>query len=336
MITTQGMHRDSLRQALMYEGFDVIFTAELGSAKEIINETKPVALIHDFNVSDLSQSKQFQLSLSRVAIDWDMPRIVLLEAITPSAAAFANDAQITKIMARGSSVLAIATELGMVVSANNNLSQIQRDIRNMRLNSTEELSQEEIDSKIRAAFEQYPHDPEVKIEYANLCLRSEDLSTAKELSEDLIASGKENVRAMNLLARCYMKSGDSESAVKILEKADMLSPHNTDRLIEMGEVFYNQGNLGKAKKCFNSALAIDSTNTKATKSLGMVHISEGDATAAIELFNGNIPEEESAGVFNNAAVHAVSQGELEKALKLYEAAFKCLKPKSTNRRCYSM
>ena len=44
-----------------------------------------------------------------------------------------------------------------------------------------------------------------------------------------------------------MKSGDSESAVKILEKADMLSPHNTDRLIEMGEVFYNQVTLVKQK-----------------------------------------------------------------------------------------
>jgi tetratricopeptide (TPR) repeat protein len=325
VISANGVHRDPMRQALMVEGFHVVFTADLSSAKELINETKPSILLHDFTVSEDSQSRQFQLGLSRVPFEWDMPRVIMVEKITPDVMALANDAQITKVLSRSSSVLAVATELGMTVVANAGLSDIQRDIRNMRLRPDGEVAQEEIDQKIEAAFETFAHDPEVKIEYANLELRRDELDKAQELAEDLISQGKQNVRAMNLLARVLMKKGEPDTAVKILEKADILSPNNCDRLIEMGGVFFAQGNLGKAKKCFKNALQIEPAREEAAKGLGQVHISEGDAAAAIDLFRGNLSEEESAGVFNNAAVNAVNAGDLEKGLMLYESAFKCLK-----------
>lgn len=325
VISPNGLHRDPLRQALMVEGFHVIYSDDLSSAKEIINDSKPDILLHDFSVSDESQSKQFQFSLARMATDWDMPRVIMVEKITPELLGLCNDAQVSKVLSRTSPVLSIATELSMIVVASKNLSQVQRDIRNMRLSDAGSFSQEEIDQKIEAAFQEYAHDPEVKIEYANMMLRNGDLERAKELAEVLVTQGKQNVRALNLLARVYMKQGDSDNAVKILEKADMLSPNNTDRLIEMGQVFFSQGNLGKAKKCFSNALSIDPGSKVAAKNLGEVHISEGDAEAAIDLFRSNLSEEESAGVFNNAAVQAVNKGDLDKGLQLYDSAYKCLK-----------
>ena len=325
VITSDRENKDPLKKALMTEGFNVVFTSEIASAKELITSEKPSILLHNFDVAEVSQSRQFQLRLSKLRFEWDMPRVIVVPKITSEFLALANDAQITKILSKNTSVLAVASELAMTVSANANLSQFQRDIRNMRMHTDPDRQQDEIDKKIEEAWEHYAHDPEVKIEFANLELRRNHLDSAQKIAHQLTASGQQNVRAMSLLARILMKKGDTENAIRILEQADILSPDNCDRLVEMGNIFYSQGNLGKAKRCFKSVIELEPKREEAAKALGEIHISEGDASAAIELFQGSLSEEESAGVFNNAAVQAVNAGDLEKGLLLYESAYKCLK-----------
>lgn len=324
VINEPSPHRTPMEQAFSVEGFDVIYSNSPSDADEILEDVKPDILLHDFTAGSEEEAKQYQLRLAKTPTEWDMPRVIVVEKITKEIMAFANDAKVSKVLSRSSSILAISIELGMTVAASQNLSPIQKDIRNMRLNP-ENFSDEDIDAKIKKAYEQFAHDPEVKVEFANLELKNDHLESAKNLAKELIGDNKDNVRAMNILARAHMKDGEFEKAIGVLQHADILGPNNTDRLVEIGGAFFQKGDLGNAKKYFSKAVNIQPKNDTAVKALGSIKITEGDAKAAIDLFRDSLSEEESVAVFNNAAVHAVNNGEFEKGLQLYESAFKCLK-----------
>lgn len=324
VINIEAKLRTLMEQAFSVEGFELFFADDLEAGKDMIEQVQPCALIHDFGPKELEENRQFQLKFASTPFEWDMARVILIERITEQSLAFANDAKIAKVFARGSSVLSMSVGLGMCVSAQSNLSDVQRDIRNMRMAGSD-ISEEEIDEKIEEAYEKFAHDPEVKTEYANLELKRDHPESAEHLAQELLEENEQNVRAMNILARSYMKQGKQNQAIGILEKADVLSPKNTDRLVELGNALFKNGDLGKAKKCFASVLEIDDQKTEAAAGMGKIHLSEGDASAAIELFSNSLSEEEAAAVFNNAAVGAVKEGDFEKAFELYASAFKCLK-----------
>ncbi|MDQ3234548.1 MAG: tetratricopeptide repeat protein, partial [Pseudobdellovibrionaceae bacterium] len=98
-----------------------------------------------------------------------------------------------------------------------------------------------------------------------------------------------------------------------------------ERLILMGDALYGKGDLDKAMACYQEAIDIDpSVKDIAHKQMGQVHLATGKVEEALELFKGSMSEEESAGFFNNAAVHAVREGKIEEAITLYNTALKAL------------
>jgi tetratricopeptide (TPR) repeat protein len=203
------------------------------------------------------------------------------------------------------------------------LSDLQQTIH--RVQSGERYEQAAIDEQVEKAYDHYAHDPAVRLEYGNLCLRRKDLAKSRTIATELIEAQPQNVRAMNLLARVMMKEGQSAEAVTLLEKANALSPLNTERLLLLGGAFYKVGALDKAADCYNQASDLDPHNKQAQKGLAQVKLSEGDLNTALDLLRNSASEEEAAALFNNAAVLATRSGRHRESLKLYEAALKALK-----------
>jgi tetratricopeptide (TPR) repeat protein len=130
---------------------------------------------------------------------------------------------------------------------------------------------------------------------------------------------------MNLLARTLMADGKADQASELLERANMLSPFNPERLVLLGDAFFSVGKNEKAAAYYTKAMAVDQHDHDAKAGLARVKLKDGDVNAALEIINSGLSEEEGVSLFNNAAVRAAQTGQLEVSLKLYESALKAVK-----------
>lgn len=323
VISANGVHRDPILKAMRQEGFQVNFVADISTVTDLIAEMRPGTLVHDWSAVDTSQAISFQQRLGKITEYAGMCRIIYAENITAQLIALASDCGVKRVVSYASSPLALVSEIKMAHAGMKNLSDLQQLI--IKAQAGGSYDQKEIDESIEAAFEKFSHDPMVKLEFGNLCLRRSDIPQSKALASELVEAQPQNVRAMNLLARIMMKEGKMNEAIAMLEKANVLSPFNTDRLLMLGDSFFQVGDKSKAASYYNQAAATDPSNVDAQKGLGQVKLSEGDINGALELLKGSASEDESAGFFNNAAVHAAHTGDFQKAYNLYLAATNALK-----------
>ena len=105
---------------------------------------------------------------------------------------------------------------------------------------------------------------------------------------------------MNLLSRAMMKQGDFKTAAQILEKANVLSPKNPERLLMLGDAFYGQGDIKKALSFYGQAKQEDEDLAlNADRKIGTIYLEEGQLESAISLFKESLSEEEAASIFNS-------------------------------------
>jgi tetratricopeptide (TPR) repeat protein len=168
----------------------------------------------------------------------------------------------------------------------------------------------------------------VKLEFGSLNLRRKKFKESKEIAEELIFVDQNNVRAMNLLSRALMLEGNFSKAQTVLERANVLSPANAERLLLLGDAFYKGGDLDKALESYEQArniAASELTGAEAAKRIGSVKIEQGQVEQALEILTKCVSEDETASFFNNAAVQAARSGKIERALGLYNIALMGLK-----------
>ena len=122
-----------------------------------------------------------------------------------------------------------------------------------------------------------------------------------------------------------MKSGQMADAIAQLEAANSLSPYNTERLVMLGDAFFQTGDNAKAKSYYAQAMNLDSHAKDAQMGMGQVMVSEGDLNGALELLRNSASEDEAVAFFNNAAVLAVQKKKIGESFRLYESALKALK-----------
>jgi tetratricopeptide (TPR) repeat protein len=328
VLMPEGAQRESLRKALIQEGFKVDFLTNTNEVPSLIAALRPQVFLHDFASSVESQARALQHKLAKQDDFTGVCRIALVEGIVPRYLALAQDTGIRKLMSRSSSAVGLASGVTLALSGKNAegaLSSLQRKIRGGEV----AYSQKEIDEAVASAFEAYPSHADVKLEYGNLKIRLDKLDEALRHGEELLEENPHNVRAMNLVSRSLMKSGKFEEALAVLQNADSLSPDNPSRLVLIGDAFFGQGNTEKAREAYSKAQVLteqgEQDNKDAAIGLGQVCLSEGDAQEALNLFQNTLSEEEAVGFFNNAGVAAVRKGAIEEGLRLYETALHALK-----------
>lgn len=317
-------NRDMVRKSLAHGNYKVSFVSALSEVSSALAELKPRIFVHDWGATEASQARQFHLKFCRSEQAASIARVILVAEISPSILAFANDALIDKVYTYGVASINLGNDLGMLTTSQdtNELSKFLRDAKAEGIR----YSQADVDARIEEIYKKFPHDNKVKLEYGNLNYRQMRIKEAHTLAYDLISRDPNNMRALNLKAKCLMKSGEWEKAIEALGEANVLSPSNPDRLIMLGDAFYGKGDLDKALDCYKEASEADpEDDATAKKSMGKIHLEQGRLEDALDMFQGSASEEEAAGFFNNSAVYAVRCGKFEEALRLYKTALKALK-----------
>lgn len=129
-----------------------------------------------------------------------------------------------------------------------------------------------------------------------------------------------DLRAQHLLARCLMKMGSFEEAQKLLDEAWLISPHNADRLVDLGHILLSLDKTEEALGKFNEALKLDKDFKEAKVGKAQCSLLDGHVNEAMKLLGSIDTAQELASIFNSAAIMAIRQNHYKQGLSLYKSA----------------
>ncbi len=327
VLTADGVQRDPIRKALQREGLKVDFISDANMVLEAIGTLKPNIFLHDLESIDADQGIILQQRFAKMSEMAELCRIIYAAKITPKILALASDTGVRRVLTQQSVQINLIEEINMAISAEKSIADLQKKVRQIQSNATE-YSQAEIDEIVEQAYNEFPHDKVAKLEYGNLLYRDGNYEDTKVLAYELVEADANNVRAMGLLSRVFMKSGEFDEAQKILEKANILSPKNTDRLLALGDVCLKKGHKDRAREYYKEAVDASGGDKDVVSKVATFEILEGNINDALEIFKQTLSEEETAGLLNNAGIQAVREKNFLEAIKYYDLAINSLQ---TNR-----
>ncbi len=324
ILTNEGKHRKQMSAGLKAEGLTVRFVDSTQEVTPCLAEWLPRLFVHDWSCTDPTQCRQLQLSLARLEEFANLIRVGIVEHIDETSTAQANDYGVQSLILRSSGERQFLSRVKRALFAAKNASPATTALAEIRQAMRKNYSQDEIDQQIQRAVSRFPHHAGVQIEFGHLCVRQERFIQAHSIANELLRSDPNNVRAMNLRSRAFLKEGDYERAEETLMGADRLSPDHPDRLVLLGEAFFGKDDLEMARKFFNKAATVDPGHPEAIKGESKVALSEGDFDAARELLYEALSEDEAASFFNNCAISVAKKGQYEVAVDLYLSALTSL------------
>ncbi|WP_141732541.1 tetratricopeptide repeat protein [Oligoflexus tunisiensis] len=186
--------------------------------------------------------------------------------------------------------------------------------------------------------EKQPENQRVAVELAECYILQNDWGRAETLLKRFINTEECYARIKHLYARCRMKNGDHNGAIASLKGAQLISPYNVERLIELGNIFLKIDKPEEAEAAFEEVLdfAPGSKEAKVGKSTSKMLM--GEVNEALSLLNEFASPRELSAVFNTAAILAIRQKRYDAGFELYQKALQLLakKPKLVSRILYNM
>lgn len=305
-------------------GFLVFPVSSPAECMTAIGNNKPHMVVHNLRSFEPSQITVFHQRLARHETASASKRILLAPELSVSVLSLVADCGIRKAIQLASALSNLGLRLHEIKKEDDSRPAPQLLVHNLRLlNDTKKTA--EFDKAVDEAFASFPHDNIVRLEYGNLCFRRGQFDVALDISKRVFQLEPQNVRAINLLARCQMKLGDKETAIRLLEAANSSSPFNPERLTMMGDVLMQQGKVQDAKKKYLAALDVHPTSVDARESLAKCPLSEQEISSALSLFMEPLSEHERASFLNNSGIHALTQNRYQDAVLLYHSAVEHLK-----------
>ena len=323
-VSGEPQTKEMIRKSLAMANYQVSFISSIMEINEAIMAFKPVALVQDWDSVSESQARQFHYKFSDKEASEGLLRVIISKNVSPQLKIFAKDALIDDVMSFSNAKLNLGQELDRLFFIQNN-SPLHDLLKSIKKNN-QNYNQQEVDNKIEEAIKMFPDETNVQLEFGGLCLRRKNMKECQKQSSLVLHKEPGNLRALNLMARAFMKSGDYLQAKDILEKANLLSPQNPKRLMLLGDAFYGSGDLDGALDCYQQAKDLDSDLTlDSDQKSGKILLEQGEIDQAVELFKSSVSQDEAASIFNNVAVAAVKEGSYDSALELYSTALKALK-----------
>ena len=143
------------------------------------------------------------------------------------------------------------------------------------------------------------------VELAELYFQNNRESDAEKLLKDMINDYPDNARARHIYARCKLKNKDYEGALASLKGAQLISPANIQRLLEMGSAFLEIDRPDQASRVFDEVLALAPELKQARKGQAQSQLLAGEINEGLNLIRSSLNPREIAAVFNTAAVIAI-------------------------------
>jgi tetratricopeptide (TPR) repeat protein len=304
-------------------GFGVICVSNNKELSEALAK-QPWGLVHNLRAFDTRQNYVLQQRLARNNNLSSVVRFIIAPEINTPALALVADCAIRQAFNLSAALSGnLGEQLNVLKQTDNTRSEAQKIVHTQRILQSQNPSKEYI-LAVQEAYQAYPHDPIVRLEYAITRLHAGETSDAGLLAKRLLQVESHNVRAMNLLARVQFKAGDLDGSLKILEVANKLCPSNPERLTLMGDVLVKKGNLSAAKKSYLEALDVYPPTQQARESLLQIPLDAAEVEAAVHIMRGIITEKDRAALLNKSAIAAVNARQYPDAIRIYGYALQHL------------
>ncbi len=183
-----------------------------------------------------------------------------------------------------------------------------------------------------------PDHERIGIELAEAYIHDDRWNLAEDILRTLLQEDEVSPRVKHLFARCRLKAGDQNTAIASLKGAQLLSPYNVERLLEMGNLFLKLDRLDDAEESFSEILEFAPNSKQATFGKSTTKLLMGEVNEALQILNGVANPRELSAIFNTAAILAIKQQRYEAGFALYRKALQLLakKPKLVSRILYNM
>ncbi|MES2744817.1 MAG: tetratricopeptide repeat protein [Bdellovibrionota bacterium] len=187
-------------------------------------------------------------------------------------------------------------------------------------------------------YAKQPDNERIGIELAEAYIHEERWKLAEDVLRALMTAEEVAPRVKHLFARCRLKQGDYNTAIASLKGAQILSPYNVERLLEMGNLFLKLDRAEEAESTFDEILEFAPGSKPATFGKSASKLLMGEVNEALAILNGVANPRELSAIFNTAAILAIKQQRFDAGFALYQKALQLLskKPKLVSRILYNM
>jgi len=150
------------------------------------------------------------------------------------------------------------------------------------------LSQNNINESISLFIKAYEKDKsriDILEEAANLSLRSRQLEKATNLYKQLIDIDNNNSYYLSTYIDLIVMSGDYDNGIVALKSLIEIEGETTERLSQLGILYYNTNRIVKAKPIFNKLLNMDHFDATTMHFLSNIYIEQGILDSALIIAN---------------------------------------------------
>ena len=150
------------------------------------------------------------------------------------------------------------------------------------------LSQNNINESISLFIKAYEKDKsriDILEEAANLSLRSRQLEKATNLYKQLIDIDNNNSYYLSTYIDLIVMSGDYDNGIVALKSLIEIEGETTERLSQLGILYYNTNRIVKAKPIFNKLLSMDHFDATTMHFLSNIYIEQGILDSALIIAN---------------------------------------------------
>lgn len=132
-----------------------------------------------------------------------------------------------------------------------------------------------------------------------------------------VRSRETSLAARSLVAAIYQKMGDSAKAEAVMEQSLEVAEASMSYLVQLGDVYFEQGKVDKSKAAYKKAKELDPNNKQADEGLLAVSLLEGDFKAATESVSAKGLNFDLARFCNLKGVSLSNNRRYEDAEKMY-------------------
>lgn len=135
-----------------------------------------------------------------------------------------------------------------------------------------------------------------------------------------LAMQEDCLSMLNLVGKSFLKLSQYENALKCFEKANVMSPANLERLVNIAEANLNLENHEAAGAAINSAESIDSDNVAVKEANVKLQVELGNAQAAQEIMKDLDSGAKVVAYLNNRAISLARTERYSDSVELYNTA----------------
>lgn len=251
------------------------------------------------------------------------PLVLLTSKVSHSLVATAVEYGVTQLHVGEIDSKAIASKIGTAVRSMANQQEVKslmKKVSRLRDKGTHE----EASNLLAEQVKKTPHNLRLRCELAESYLQQKKFRECLNVVETMGELDPPYLRALHIGGRCLYLLGQNQEAQEWLSKAQLFNPHNSDRLVDLGYTYLKMYNPAQAEQQFEMALNIDDENSEAKRGVGACRLLENQVNEALELFKDTSSAQETASVFNLAAVVAMKSGRHSAGMSLYDSAMKAV------------